>query len=150
MTQLPWAVPESWAWTSIGQVAEVVGGGTPRTDEPANFENGDVLWITPADLSGYVEKLIARGARNITRRGLENSGARLMPEGAVLFSSRAPIGYVAIASKPVSTNQGFKSFVFRSGITSDYAYYYLKRARQLAINLSSGTTFQEISGAKAA
>ncbi len=146
----PWQVPESWVWVESREIAEIVGGGTPRTDEPANFDGGDVPWITPADLSGYKNKHISRGTRNITKKGLDNSGARLLPKGTVLFSSRAPIGYVAIASNPVSTNQGFKSFVLRPDIISDYAYYYLQRAKDLAIELSSGTTFREVSGAKAA
>jgi type I restriction enzyme S subunit len=133
----------------MGEVAEVVGGGTPRTENANNF-GGDIPWITPADLSGYRDKFIANGARNITQAGLENSGARLMPAGSVLFSSRAPIGYVAVAANAVSTNQGFKSFVLRDGLTSDYAYYYLQRAKQLAVELASGTTFLEISGKKAA
>ena len=147
---IPWHIPDSWSWVEASQIAQIVGGGTPRTDDPKNFENGDVPWITPADLSGYKDKYIARGTRNITKLGLANSGARVMPAGTVLFSSRAPIGYVAIASNPISTNQGFKSFVLRPGIEKDYAYYYLMRARDLAIELSSGTTFREISGAKAA
>jgi type I restriction enzyme, S subunit len=146
----PWQIPQTWAWVEAGEIAEIVGGGTPRTDDPSNFDSGDVPWITPADLSGYKDKYISTGARNITRKGLNNSGARLMPEGTVLFSSRAPIGYVAIASNPVSTNQGFKSFVLHPFIKPDYAYYYLQRAKDLAIELSSGTTFREISGAKAA
>jgi len=146
----PWQIPQSWAWVESREIAAIVGGGTPRTDDPTNFEGGDVPWITPADLSGYKDKYISRGARNITRKGLNNSGARLMPEGAVLFSSRAPIGYVAIASNPVSTNQGFKSFVLRPFIRPDYAYYYLQKAKDLAVKLSSGTTFREISGARAA
>src|SRR5713101_2580154 len=150
MTDSPWKIPESWTWTTTGEIARIVGGGTPRTDDSTNFENGDIPWITPADLSGYKEKFISRGNRNITKHGLENSGACLMPQGTVLFSLRAPIGYVAIASNPVSTNQGFKSFLLPSAIFPDYAYYYLQRARQLAVDLSSGTTFQEISGAKAA
>jgi type I restriction enzyme S subunit len=108
-----------------------------------------VPWVTPADLSGYTEKLIERGARNISKRGLATSGARLMPKGSVLFSSRAPIGYVAVAANPISTNQGFKSFVLPSGISPDYVYYYLKAAKDLAVALASGTTFLEISGAKA-
>lgn len=145
----PWQLPGTWTWAESSQIAEIVGGGTPRTDDATNFDDGDIPWITPADLSGYKEKYISHGARNLTRRGLENSGARLMPKGAVLFSSRAPIGYVAIAANPVSTNQGFKSFIFHSSITSDYAYYYLQRAKDLAVALSSGTTFREISGAKA-
>ena len=146
----PWVIPASWEWTISREIAEIIGGGTPRTDDPSNFEGGDIPWITPADLSGYREKFISHGARNITKKGLDNSGARVMPEGAVLFSSRAPIGYVAIASNPVSTNQGFKSFVLCPAIGSDFAYYYFLRARQLAVDLSSGTTFREISGAKAA
>ena len=150
MKSEPWQIPSTWVWVQSGEIAEIVGGSTPRTDDPANFEGGDIPWITPADLSGYHEKFIGRGERNITRRGLSNSGARLMPGGTVLFSSRAPIGYVAIASNPLSTNQGFKSFVLSPLIRSDYAYYYLSRARELAVELSSGTTFREISGAKAA
>jgi type I restriction enzyme S subunit len=146
----PWQIPDTWAWVEAGEIAEIVGGGTPRTQDLSNFEDGDIPWITPADLSGYKDKYISRGARNITRKGLDNSGARLMPEGTVLFSSRAPIGYVAIASNPVATNQGFKSFVLHPHIKSDYVYYYLQRAKDLVVELSSGTTFREISGAKAA
>ena len=144
-----WDVPPSWVWTCTGDIADVIGGGTPRTDEPKNFVDGEVPWVTPADLSGYTEKLIERGARNITQRGLASSGARLMPKGTVLFSSRAPIGYVAIAANPISTNQGFKSFVLPHGVSPDYVYYYLKAAKYVAVSLASGTTFLEISGAKA-
>jgi type I restriction enzyme, S subunit len=95
----------------------VVGGGTPRTSDDSNFDDGEIPWITPADLSGYSHKSIERGARNITPKGLTTSGATMMPAGTVLFSSRAPIGYVAIAANPVSTNQGFKSFVRNSVMT---------------------------------
>jgi type I restriction enzyme, S subunit len=130
-------------------IASIVGGGTPSTGNLAFWKGGDIPWITPADLSGYGQKTISRGARNITRLGLERSGAMLLPSGAVLFSSRAPIGYVAIASNPVSTNQGFKSFVLEPGITPDYVYYYLQFSKPLALSLASGTTFQEISGRNA-
>lgn len=145
-----WVVPRDWTWVAIGDVANVVGGGTPRTTDPANFDGGTVPWITPADLSGYVEKHIRRGERNITVRGLEGSAARLLPTGTVLFSSRAPIGYVAIAGNPLATNQGFKSFVLPSNLSPDYVYYYLQRAKTLAVGLASGTTFPEISGRQAA
>jgi type I restriction enzyme S subunit len=93
--------------------------------------------------------MISRGARDITTKGLSSSGATLMPAGTVLFSSRAPIGYVAIAGGSVCTNQGFKSFVPTSGVDPEFLYYYLHRARQLVEALASGTTFKEISGAKA-
>jgi len=97
-----WEIPRSWTWAKMEDVAQVVGGSTPSTKDQSNFEGGDIPWVTPADLSGYKEKYIARGARNITQKGLKDSGAVLMPGGTVLFSSRAPIGYVAIASIRVS------------------------------------------------
>lgn len=133
----------------MGEVADIVGGGTPKSNQ-AEYFGGDIPWITPADLSGYTGKFISAGARGLTKDGLNNSGAKLMPAGAVLFSSRAPIGYVAIAANPVSTNQGFKSFVLRGGLTPDFVYYYLQHAKGIAVGLASGTTFLEISGKKAA
>ena len=145
----PWQIPASWRWSTMGDVAAVVGGGTPRSDQ-AEYFSGDIPWITPADLSGYTLKFISAGARSITQVGLDNSGAKVLPAGAVLFSSRAPIGYVAIAANPVSTNQGFKSFVLRDRLTSDFVYYYLQHAKKLAVEMASGTTFLEISGKKAA
>ena len=143
------ALPDSWSWVNIGEIAEVFGGGTPSTIESGNF-GGGIPWITPADMSAHVGKAIAQGARSISAKGLDGSGARWLPKGAVLFSSRAPIGYVAIASQPVTTNQGFKSFVPANGIDSDYLYYWLTSAKPLAEKLASGTTFLEISAAKAA
>src|SRR5206468_5151557 len=106
--------------------------------------------ITPADLSGYKEKFIARGARSITAAGLESSAARLMPAGTVLMSSRAPVGYAAIAAQPLATNQGFKSFVLISDLFTDYFYYYLLGQRGLLLKFASGTTFLEVSGKNAA
>ena len=144
-----WSLPESWCWASIGEIAEVVGGGTPATTDSANF-GGEVPWVTPADMSRHIGKSIAGGARSISERGLADSGARWLPKGAVLFSSRAPIGYVAVAAAPLTTNQGFKSFVPASGVGSDFVYYWLTSAKPIAENLASGTTFLEISGAKAA
>ena len=146
----PWDIPTSWKWLKIGEAASIVGGGTPKTSDPANFEGGETPWITPADLSGYNDKFIARGARNITDRGLSHSSARLLPTNTVLFSSRAPIGYVAIASQPVTTNQGFKSFVLPKEMDSSFVYYYLLRAREIIQSLGGGTTFKEVSGATAA
>lgn len=144
-----WALPESWVWTTMSEVAEIVGGSTPSTDEPKNFASSGIPWITPADLSGYKAKLISRGSRDISEKGLASSSTRLMPAGTVLFSSRAPIGYVAIAANPVATNQGFKSFVLSKGILPDYAYYWLIRAKDLLSEFASGTTFLEISGKRA-
>ena len=136
-------------WKTMGDIAQIVGGGTPRTSDPSNFEGGDIPWLTPADLSGYTEKYVSHGARFITRKGLESSSARILPAGSVLFTSRAPIGYVAIARNPIATNQGFKSFILKDGILPEYVYWWLKGAKQAAEGLASGTTFLELSGANA-
>lgn len=143
-------VPDGWELVTAGEVAEVIGGGTPRTTVSGNFsDEGGHPWLTPADLTGYSEKYIVRGRRNITDQGLATSAARYMPTGTVLFSSRAPIGYVAIAANPVTTNQGFRSFVPSERIDSEFLYYALKRAVPEAEHLASGTTFAELSGTKA-
>ena len=142
-------LPAGWRWTTMGEIAEVVGGGTPRTSDRGNFEGGSIAWLTPADLSGYSEKYVSHGSRFITERGLGSSSARLLPEGTVMFTSRAPIGYAAIARNSIATNQGFKSFVLKPGVLPDYVYWWLKGAKQLAESMASGTTFLELSGAKA-
>jgi len=144
-----WALPASWQWSKMGDIAEVVGGGTPDTKNPGNF-NGSIPWITPSDMAVHVGKEIRGGSRCLTEQGISSSGARWLPAGAVLFSSRAPIGYVAIAACPVTTNQGFKSFVLTDDIDSSYIYHWLSSAKQYAEALASGTTFLELSGAKAA
>ncbi len=132
-------------WVEIRDIGKVVSGGTPSTKQPAYWGNA-VPWICPADLTGYKEKYIKRGAKSLTQSGLLNSSARMMPSGSVLFSSRAPIGYVAIISDEAATNQGFKSIIPATGVTSEFAYYYLKAAKSLAEERATGTTFKEISG----
>lgn len=137
---------KSWELKTLADVGDIVAGGTPSTTE-ASYWNGKIPWITPADLSGYNNKFIEKGAKSITDLGLKESSAKLMPPGSILFSSRAPIGYVVIAKNHVSTNQGFKSVVpNKKIINSEYLYYYLKFAKHLADELASGTTFKEISG----
>jgi type I restriction enzyme S subunit len=137
-------VPDSWVTASVGELGQVVSGGTPSTRVP-EYWGGNVVWITPADLSGFRQKRISQGARCITRKGLANSSARLMPPGSILFSSRAPVGYVAIADVELCTNQGFKSLVPANGVSSDYLYYYFMSIRELATSRASGTTFKELS-----
>ena len=92
----------------IAEIGKVISGATPKTAFAENY-GGDIPWITPADLSGNSEKYISHGARNITAKGYDSCSTQMMPAGTVLFSSRAPIGYVAIARNPICTNQGFKS-----------------------------------------
>lgn len=144
-------IPEGWLEQPIGNIANVIAGGTPKAGNPNNFAmpGSEIAWLTPADLSKYNSKSISYGARDLSQEGYDSSSAKLMPKGALLFSSRAPIGYVVIAENPICTNQGFKSFVFTEQVYSTYAFYYLKSIRDLAESLGSGTTFKELSGATA-
>ena len=128
----------------LSEVGQIVSGATPKTSDAENF-GGDIAWLTPADLSGYTEKYISHGARNITQKGYDGCSTQLMPAGTVLFSSRAPIGYVAIARNPICTNQGFKSIIPNSNIDSEFLYYQLKYLKKQIQDMGSGTTFREIS-----
>ncbi|EGQ7352426.1 type I restriction endonuclease subunit S [Escherichia coli] len=144
-------LPEGWEQIEIGDIADVISGGTPKSGVAENFApSGEgIAWLTPADLSGYKEKYISHGARDLTTPGYSSCSAKLMPKGTILFSSRAPIGYVAIAANEIATNQGFKSFAFPSDIFPDYAYYFLRNIRHIAEEMGTGTTFKEISGSSA-
>ncbi|WP_312200964.1 restriction endonuclease subunit S [Kosakonia cowanii] len=144
-------LPAGWEQIEIGDIADVISGGTPKSGVAENFApSGEgVAWLTPADLSGYKEKYIAHGARDLTTLGYFSCSAKLMPKGTILFSSRAPIGYVAIAANEIATNQGFKSFAFPSDVLPDYAYYFLRNIRHIAEEMGTGTTFKEISGSSA-
>jgi Restriction endonuclease S subunits len=115
-------VPNSWRWVRLGFIGKIVGGGTPRSQNSEYFADEGIPWLTPADLNGFKEKRIFRGRRCITQLGFKNSSAQLLPEGSVLFSSRAPIGYVAIAGTQLATNQGFKSCVPFIKETNEFLY----------------------------
>ena len=140
-----WALPNSWVWTKLSALGDIVAGGTPSTKEPTYWKN-EINWISPADLTGFSAKTIKRGTKSISKIGLSNSSAKVMPAGSVHFSTRAPIGYVVISSEPLATNQGFKSLVPASGIFNEYVYYYLMASRDYARKRASGTTFLELSG----
>ena len=144
-------LPEGWKKTTLGEIAQVVSGGTPSTKLGANFaEKGKGIgWITPADLSKHTDKFISNGARDLSNDGYKSCSAKLLPAGTVLLSSRAPIGYVAIAQNELSTNQGFKNFILSDDILSEYAYYYLKSIKSTIESLGSGTTFLELSASNA-
>ena len=137
-------MPKGWAWCRLGDIGEIIGGGTPSTSIE-EYWNGEISWITPADLSNYSDKYIAQGKRNITQLGLENSSATLIPKGGILFSTRAPIGSVVIADRPLSTNQGFKSLYPFIDISKEFIYYFLLAEKEKIKLFASGTTFQELS-----
>lgn len=144
----PYKLPNNWVWTRLGDITNVVSGGTPSTSKE-EYYNGNIPWITPKDLSNYKEKYILNGARNITEEGLKKSSAVLLPINSVLMSSRAPIGYVVINKKEVSTNQGFKSFTPSISYIPEYLYHYLKKSKNYLESIATGTTFKELSGDKA-
>ena len=143
--ELPFDIPENWVWCRLGEIGEIISGGTPSTSND-NYWNGNISWITPADLSNYKEKYISRGKRNISIEGLENSSAKIICKGSVLFSSRAPIGYVVISEKEVTTNQGFKSISPYIENSEHYIYYFLLAEKENISLKASGTTFKELSG----
>ena len=136
----------SWKEGAISDLGTVVGGSTPSKSKPEYYTDNGIAWITPKDLSADKSKFILHGADDITELGLKNSSASVMPAGTVLFSSRAPIGYIAIADGEVTTNQGFKSVVPNSNIGTAFVYFFLKNALPTIENMASGSTFKEISG----
>ena len=137
---------EEWKECTLSDLGTVVGGATPSTKDSSNYENGTIAWITPKDLSTHRERFISHGERNITEKGLKSCSAQLMPPNSILFTSRAPIGYIAIASNEVCTNQGFKSIVPNKDTDFMFLYYLLKYNKDNIENLGSGTTFKEVSG----
>ena len=139
------ADPE-WAIGTISDLGTVVGGSTPSKAKTEYYTESGIAWITPKDLSINKSKFVSHGENDITELGLRNSSASLMPEGTVLFSSRAPIGYIAIAAGEVTTNQGFKSVVPKPEIGTPFVYFFLKNTLPVIEGMASGSTFKEVSG----
>ena len=136
----------NWKMGTVSDFGNVIGGGTPSKKVEEYYTSNGIAWITPKDLSNDKSKFVAHGETDITELGLAKSSATLMPKGTVLFSSRAPIGYIAIADDQVSTNQGFKSIVPFSNVGNAFVYYYLKENLSAIENVASGSTFKEVSG----
>lgn len=137
---------EDWKECTLSDLGTILGGATPSTKDSSNYENGSIAWITPKDLSTYTERFISHGERNITEKGLKSCSAQLMPPNSILFTSRAPIGYIAIAKNEVCTNQGFKSIIPNKDTDFMFLYYLLRYNKDNIENLGSGTTFKEVSG----
>ena len=139
------ADPE-WTTGTISDLGAVVGGSTPSKAKPEYYTESGIAWITPKDLSINKSKFVSHGENDITELGLKNSSAAIMPEGTVLFSSRAPIGYIAIAAGEVTTNQGFKSVVPKPEIGTPFVYFFLKNTLPVIEGMASGSIFKEVSG----
>ena len=130
----------------LSDLGEIVGGSTPSTKDEENY-GGKICWITPKDLTTLKGRFINKGERNITEKGFKSTSTKILPINSVLFSSRAPIGYIAINNKnEVCTNQGFKSIVPNEKIDYMFLYYLLKYNKEKIEQLGSGTTFKEVSG----
>ena len=139
-------MPEDWRRGTIADLGTVVGGSTPSKAKAEYYTMDGIAWITPKDLSLDKSKFIYRGENDITELGLRSCSASIMPEGTVLFSSRAPIGYIAIAAGEVTTNQGFKSVVPNPEIGTAFVYYFLNFNLSVIEGMASGSTFKEVSG----
>ena len=141
-------IPASWCWCRLDAVGAVIGGGTPSAADPENFAEPTkgIPWLTPADFGRHTERYIARGSRDLSEKGLKSSSATLLPKGTVLFTNRAPIGYVAIAKNPIATNQGFKSIVPYVLDCSRFVALAMKAFAPMIDANAPGTTFKEVSG----
>lgn len=136
----------NWQSGTLSDLGTVVGGGTPSKKHPEYYIETGIPWITPKDLSIDKSKFISRGKNDISELGFSNSSATKMPAGTILFSSRAPIGYISIALNTVTTNQGFKSVIPNTNVGSAFMYFFLKQALPTIEGMASGSTFKEISG----
>ena len=138
-------IPAGWETGQVSDLGDVVAGGTPSTEHPEYFILDGIAWITPKDMSLLDGKYIFHGATDISEEGLKNSSAKLMPAGSVVYTTRAPIGYVAVAGNDVCTNQGFKSVVPKEHIGTEFVYYTLKSLEEHFKNVGNGSTFSEVS-----
>jgi type I restriction enzyme S subunit len=140
-------IPDGWDVGTLNDLGQIVGGSTPSTTEAANFSEEGIPWITPKDLSKNVgNKFISKGGKDVTNVGIKSASLKIYPKGTVLMSSRAPIGYMAIARNSLTTNQGFKSFVPNKGFSSSFIFYSTKLVMKAIVKYSSGSTFKEVSG----
>ena len=138
-------IPKGWRVGTLEEIGDVIGGSTPSKASPEYYTENGIAWLTPKDLSVSNAKFTAKGEFDITQEGYNSCSTKLMPRGTVLFSSRAPIGYITIAKNEICTNQGFKSVVPDYAGTA-FIYCYLKAATPDIENKATGSTFKEASG----
>lgn len=141
-------IPAGWKDGTLDDLGRIVGGSTPSTENPGNFTINGTPWITPYDLSGNQgNKFITRGAQDVSDEGIKDASLKKAPAGTVLLSSRAPIGYMAIARVALTTNQGFKSFIPTNEFSTAFIYYTVKGSLKTITQYASGSTFKEVSAA---
>ncbi|KHT42569.1 restriction endonuclease subunit S [Pectobacterium carotovorum] len=141
-------IPVGWSSGTLDDLGQISGGSTPSTSNSENFTEKGMPWITPNDLSNNQgNKFISRGALDVSEDGIKNASLKAYPAGTVLLSSRAPIGYMAIARNELTTNQGFKSFIPSKGYSAEFIFYAVKNSLPVIVKNASGSTFKEVSGA---
>ena len=138
-------IPKGWRVGTLSDLGEIIGGSTPSKAKPEYYVENGIAWLTPKDLSISNYKFTAKGGIDISQEGYNSCSTKLMPKGSVLFSSRAPIGYITIAKNEICTNQGFKSVVPQVAGTA-FIYYFLKFSTKEIENKATGSTFKEASG----
>jgi len=138
-------IPKGWRVSTVGDEVKVVGGGTPSTKESSYWVNGKFSWTTPKDLAGLSSPILIKTDRQITKEGLNQISSGLLPKGTVLLSSRAPIGYLAIANVPTAINQGFIGMVCDQALPNIYILLWTQQHMEVIKARANGTTFQEIS-----
>ena len=135
---------KGWTETSLGEIAEVIGGGTPST-AIAEYWDGDIVWLTPTEITSQHGKVVSDSIRKITDLGFKNSGAQMLPKDSVILTSRASVGYVALAGKDLCTNQGFQSLIPKQSVLAKYLMFWIQQNRTEFESRSAGSTFKEIS-----
>ncbi len=144
----PWAIPNSWQWIRLADVATIVSGVTPSTDHP-EYYGGDVPWVRIADITRTTDIYLSHTTRTLSQLGVAHTGARVLPANSVLWSTRVPMGQVAIAKVPVTIHQGVKGLVIADGVLPEFVYYYLLRAQEFVEPLATGPVVREITTANA-
>jgi len=135
---------DGWVETSLGEIAEVIGGGTPSTTIP-EYWDGKIVWLTPTEITSQDGKVVSDSIRKITDLGFKNSGAQMLPKGSVILTSRASVGYVALAGQDLCTNQGFQSLIPKQSVLAKFLMFWIQQNRSEFESRSAGSTFKEIS-----
>lgn len=135
---------DGWVETNLGEIADVIGGGTPSTTIP-EYWDGDIVWLTPTEITSQDGKVVSDSIRKITDLGYKNSGAQMLPKDSVILTSRASVGYVALAGQDLCTNQGFQSLIPRQSVLAKFLMFWIQQNRSEFESRSAGSTFKEIS-----
>jgi type I restriction enzyme S subunit len=135
---------DDWLETTLGEVSEVIGGGTPSTSVPEYWE-GEIVWLTPTEITSQDGEFVSNSNRKISELGLKNSGAQMLPKGSVILTSRASVGFVAISAIELCTNQGFQSLVPNDSVLAEFLMFWIQQNRSEFESRSAGSTFKEIS-----